>query len=186
MDEKHLDYILRRINLTDANTPFMTSKEEFNTSSNTLKEFVNDDKDCYENGNFITYIFGKEDKVLGITRMKSISFEEFKDEVVKREYFKVDEIEQYTELQVIYMSRAGVTKEIDGLGFGTMLRAFLDAHARSIYDNFLLYALINEVTFKSMLKRFGNEFFKLYKVSEKMHDERWNSYWVILRVFNRP
>lgn len=185
MDEKHSDYFLRRINLTDANTPFMTSKEAFNTSSKTLKEFVNNDKECNENGTFITYIFGKENKVLGIARMKPLLFEEFKDEVGKEKYFKVDEIEQFNGLQVIYMSRAGVSKEIDGLGFGTMLRAFLDAHARSIYDNFLLYALINELMFKSMLKRFGNELFKLYKVSKKMHDERWNSYWVILRQFNR-
>jgi hypothetical protein len=67
-----------------------------------------------------------------------------------------------------------------------MLRAFLDAHARSLYDNFLIYALINELMYKSMFDRFRREFFTLYKVSEKKHDERWGSYWVILREFNRP
>ena len=186
MEEIHVDYILRRITLIDANKPFTTSKEEFNTSSNTLREFVKDDKDCHENGIFITYIFGKEEKALGIARMKPILFNEFKAEVVKNKFFEVGEIEQYEGLQVIYMSRAGVSKEIEGLGFGAMLRAFLDAHARLTYNNFLLYALINELMYKSMIKRFGNEFFKLYKVSKKCYDKKWKWYWVILREFNRP
>ncbi len=186
MEEKHVDYFLRRIALTDVNKPFRTTNEEFNTASNTLREFVNDDKDCHENGIFITYLFGKEEKPLGIARMKPLLYNEFKDEVVKNKFFEVEEIEQYKGLRVIYMSRAGVSKEINGLGFGAMLRAFLDAHSRSMYNNFLLYALINELMYKSMLKRFGNEFFNLYKVSKKCYDEKWKWYWVILREFTRP
>ena len=84
------------------------------------------------------------------------------------------------------MNRAGVAREVDGLGWGTMLRSFLDGHARSVFNNFLLYALINEQMYKSMIKRYGNEFFNLYKVSRKIYDEKWGWYWVILREFSPP
>lgn len=100
--------------------------------------------------------------------------------------FDLEEIEVYADLQVIYMSRAGVSKEVDGLGWGTMLRSFLDGHTRSVFNHFLLYAYINENMYKSMIKRFGNEFFTLYKVSKMLYDDKWKWYWVILREFNRP
>lgn len=84
MEIKHTDYFLRRILPFDANKPFITSKEEFNTPSKTLKEFVREDKNCYEQGVFITYIFGKEDTILGIARIKPLPFIEFKQEVIKK------------------------------------------------------------------------------------------------------
>ena len=84
------------------------------------------------------------------------------------------------------MSRAGVSVEASGLGWGTMLRSFLDGHARSVYKHFVLYALINEQMYKSIIKRYGTEFFELYKVSLKNYDEKWGWYWVILREFSPP
>ena len=186
MEIKHTDYFLRRILPNDANKPFITSKEEFNTPSKTLKEFVREDKNCHEDGVFITYIFEKEDTILGIACMKPIPFVDFKQEVIKKKMFDLEEIEVYSDLQVIYMSRAGVSKEVDGLGWGTMLRSFLDGHTRSVFNHFLLYAYINENMYKSMIKRFGNEFFTLYKVSKMLYDDKWKWYWVILREFNRP
>jgi hypothetical protein len=186
MENKHTDYFLRRIIRTDANHSFITSEEEFNTPSKTLKEFVREDKECYEDGLFITYIFGKENKILGISRMKPMSFEDFKAEVQNRNSFELEEIEEFADIQVIYMSRAGVLKEVDGLGFGTMLRSFLDGHARYIYTHFLLFAYINEKMYKSLIKRFGQEFFTLYKVSKKLFDQKWKWYWVILREFKSP
>lgn len=186
MEDKHTDYTLRRILRTDANNPFITSEEEFNTPSKTLKEYVREDKDCYEDGVFITYIFGKENTILGITRMRPVSFDEFKEEVLKKNSFDLEEVEEYSDIQVIYMSRAGVLKEVDGLGFGTMLRSFLDGHARYVFNHFLLYAYINEQMYKSLIKRFGQEFFTLYKVSKKLFDEKWKWYWVILREFSPP
>lgn len=184
MEVKHTDYILRRILLNDSEKTFITSDEEFNTPSKTLKEFVRQDKDCYEDGMFITYIFGKQDNIFGIARMKSMPFSDFKKEVIENKLFDLEEIKEYTDLQVIYMSRAGVSKEVDGLGWGTMLRSFLDGHARSVFDHFLLYAYINENMYKSMIKSFGTDFFTLYKVSKKFYDEKWKWYWVILREFS--
>jgi hypothetical protein len=67
-----------------------------------------------------------------------------------------------------------------------MLRSFLDGHARAVYRHFLLYALINEEMYKSMLKRYGKEFFKIYKVSNKHYDKEWGWYWAILREFSPP
>ena len=118
--------------------------------------------------------------------MKPMSFIEFKEEVSKKNLFDLIEIEVYANLQIIYMSRVGVSKEVDGLGWGTMLRSFLDGHARSTFNHFLLYAYINENMYKSMIKRLGNEFFSIYKVSKKLYDDKWQWYWVILREFNRP
>ena len=186
MNDKHTDYFLRRILSTDTHKPFITSEEEFNTSSKTLKEFVREDKDCYEDGVFITYVFGKENRILGIARMRTVPFEEFKEELLGNNIFDFEDIENYADVQVIYMSRAGVLKEVDGLGFGTMLRSFLDGHARYVFNHFLLYAYINEQMYKSMIKRFGEEFFTLYKVSKKLYDKKWKWYWVILREFSPP
>ena len=186
MEDKHTNYFLRRILRIDANNPFITSEEEFNTSSKTLKEFVREDKYCYEDGVFITYVFGKKNTLLGIARMRPVPFDEFKKELLGKNIFNLEDIEDYADVQVIYMSRAGVLKELDGLGFGTMLRSFLDGHARYVFNHFLLYAYINEQMYKSMIKRFGEEFFTLYKVSRKLYDEKWRWYWVILREFSPP
>ena len=85
------------------------------------------------------------------------------------------------------MSRVGVSEEVEGLGFGTMLRSFLDGHARTIYHHFLLYAFINESMFNSLIKVFGEkEFFEKYKVSRELYDEKWKKYWAILREFIHP
>jgi len=187
MEDVHTDYFLRRILLTDANKRFETSKKEFNTSSRTLKEFVREDNDCNDDGIFITYIFGKVDDVLGIARMRSMSFGEFKKEILERKMFNLEEIEEYSGLQIIYMSRVGVSKEVDGFGFGTMLRFFLDGHARTIFDHFLLYAFINESMFNSMIQIFGEKgFFENYKISRELYNEKWKKYWVILREFIPP
>ena len=86
MEDRHTDYFLKRISLTDKNRSYRTTKEEFNTPSKTLKEFVREDRDCHIDGAFITYIFGKEENVLGIARMKPISYLEFKKEVLKKKY----------------------------------------------------------------------------------------------------
>ena len=186
METKHIEYFLRRIKASDRDIPFITIEEKFNTPSKTLKEFVNQDKDCDEYGVFITYIFGKEDIVYGIARMKPISFEELKKEILIKESFELEEIKEYEDIQAICMSRAGVSVEASGLGWGPMLRSFLDGHARAVYKHFLLYALINEQMYKSMIKRYGTEFFELYKVSLKNYDEKWGWYWVILREFSPP
>ena len=186
MEHKHIDYFLRRIKDSDSNIPFMTKEEGFNTPSKTLKEFVSEDMDCNKNGKFITYVFGRKKTVYGITRMKPISYEDFKSEVLKKKFFELEELMKYEGIQVIYMSRAGVAKEVDGLGWGTMLRSFLDGHARSIYRHFLLYALINEQMYRSMIRRYRNDFFKMYKVSNKLFDEKWGWYWVILREVSPP
>ncbi|MFX1259530.1 MAG: hypothetical protein ACFFAN_16875 [Promethearchaeota archaeon] len=98
-------------------------------------------------------------KETAIARMKPMSFQDFKEEIIKGKLFDLEELEGYIDLKVIYISRAGVSKEVDGLGFGSMLRSFLDAHARLAYKHFLLYAYINENMYKSMIKRFGEEFF---------------------------
>ena len=37
--------------------------------------------------------------------------------------------------------------------------------------------------YKSMIKRYGNEFLSLYKVSKKQYDDKWKWYWVILRAY---
>lgn len=186
MEYKHIDYFLRRIKDSDSNISFITEEEGFNTPSKTLKEFISQDMDCNENGVFITYVFGKEKIVYGIARMKPLAYEDFKTEMIDSNSFVLEELLKYEGCQIIYISRAGVAKEKDGLGWGTMLRSFLDGHARSIYRHFLLYALINEHMYKSMIKSYGNEFFKLYKVSNKLFDEKWGWHWVILREFSPP
>ena len=88
MDSKHIDYFLKRIQVSDNDKPFITTEEEFNTPSKTLKEFVNQDKDCNENGVFITYIFGNEEIVYGIARMKPISFEVLKQEIISNNLYE--------------------------------------------------------------------------------------------------
>jgi len=186
MKIEHVDYFLRRINLDDIDVYFETSSESFNTDSRTLKEFVFQDMECSETGQFITYIFGKTEKIIGMARMQIMSFEEFQKEIIENKFFSVGEIERYMDLSVVYMSRAGISKKFEGLGFGTMLRSFLDAHARSIFKEFLLYALINEEMHRSMILRYGNEFLSLYKVSNRFYDKKWKWYWVILRKFSPP
>lgn len=186
MEEKHADYLLRRILPIDARKRFETSTIGFNTPSKTLEEFVREDKNCYEDGKYITYLFGKEDIVLGIARMKPMSFEEFRDDILEKNVFEFHEIEEYSELQILYMSRVGISSVIDGLGFGTMLRSFLDGHARSNFDQFLLYALVNKKMLESLIKIKGKKgFFETYKISRELYDEKWKYYWVILREFNR-
>ena len=180
MEDKHKDYFLRRIRDSDSDKPFITIEEGFNTPSKTLKEFVSQDIDCNDKGVFITYVFGMEKNVYGIARLKPLAFEDFQTEMINNNSFELEELMEYKGIQVIYMSRAGVAKEVDGLGWGTMLRSFLDGHARSIYRHFLLYALINEQMYKSMIKRHGNEFYRLYTVSNKLFDKSWGWYWVIL------
>jgi len=184
MKNEHVDYFLRRINPDDANTYFETSNNSFNTDSRTLKEFVFQDKECSETGQFITYIFGKTEKIIGMARMQVMTFEDFQKEIIENQFFSADEIENYRDLPIVYMSRAGISKNFEGLGFRTMLRSFLDAHTRSILKEFLLYALINEDMHKSMIQRYGNEFLSLYKVSNRFYDKVWKWYWVILRKFS--
>lgn len=154
--------------------------------SKTLREYVQEDENCSDKGNFITYIFGKVETVLGIARMKIMTFNNFREEINIKKFFSAEDIEEFKGLPVVYMSRAGVSKDVDGLGFGTMLRSFLDGHTRTILKKFLLYALINENMHKSMILRYGNEFFSLYKVSKRFYDDRWKWYWVILREFSLP
>ncbi len=184
MKDKHTDYFLRRITQNDVERSFQTIREEFNTSSRTLKAYVKEDRDCNDDGVFITYVFGKYEKIYGIARMRPMSFDDFKQEILKKEIFNLNLIKEYANSQVLYMSRVGVSKDVDGLGFGVMLRSFLDGHARTIFSNFLLYAYINESMFDSMIRTFGEkEFFKKYKVSKQLYDEKWKNNWVILREF---
>ena len=186
MEEIHTDYFLRRILPTDASRPFVTSTIVFNTPSNTLEEFVLEDIDCHGDGKCITYIFGKEDTIIGVARMKPMSFEEFRNEINEKNIFEYEEIEAYSDIQILYMSRVGVSSAFEDLGFGTMLRSFLDGHARSNFNHFLLYALINEKMLQSLIKIKGKrEFFETYKISRELYDEKWKYYWVILREFNR-
>jgi hypothetical protein len=184
MEAKHTDYFLRRITNNDSDKSFQTIREAFNTPSRSLKEYVKEDRDCNDDGVFITYIFGEEETIYGVARMKPLSFADFKQEILEKEIFDSPIIEEYVNLQVLYMSRVGVSKEVEGLGFGVMLRSFLDGHARTIYKNFLLYAYINESMIDSMIRTFGEkEFFKRYRVSKQLYDEKWKNYWVILREF---
>jgi hypothetical protein len=184
MENNHTDYFLRRITKQDLNISFETIREEFNTPSRTLKEYIKEDRDCHDDGVFITYLFGKEEKIYGIARMRPMSFDDFKQEILKKKIFDLTLIKEYANSQVLYMSRVGVSKDVDGLGFGVMLRSFLDGHAKTIYNNFLLYAYINESMIDSMIRAFGEkEFFKKYKVSKQLYDEKWKNYWVILREF---
>lgn len=184
MKDKHSDYFLRRITENDGESSFQTIREEFNTPSGTLKEYVKEDRNCNAAGVFITYIFGKEEKIYGIARMKPMSFNEFKEEILKKDIFELKLIKDYADLQVLYMSRVGISKEVEGLGFGVMLRSFLDGHAKTIYNNFLLYAYVNESMIDSMIRTFGEkEFFKKYRVSKQLYDEKWKNNWVILREF---
>lgn len=184
MKAKHTDYFLRRINLNDLDKPFLTLTNAFNTESKTLKEYVNEDRDCNEKGMFITYIFGMEEKTYGVARMKPMSFNAFKQELLEKEIFELNVIKQYANLQIIYMSRVGVSKDLEGLGFGVMLRSFLDGHARTNYKKFLLFAYVNESMIESMIKTFGEkDFFNKYKVSRQLYDEKWKNYWTILREY---
>ncbi len=184
MEETHTDYFLKRVKVSDSAKSFITTEKEFNTPSKTLKEFVRQDKDCNKDGVYITYIFGKKEKIFGVARMKPISFEELKKEIIAKKFFELEEIREYKNTPVIYMSRAGVALEASGIGWGIMLTSFLDGHAKSVYNHFVLYALINEQMYKSMIKRYGNGFFELYKVSLKSYDEKWGWHWAILREFS--
>ncbi len=184
MKDKHTNYFLRRITENDINRSFQTIRGEFNTPTKTLKEYVKEDRDSNDKGVFITYIFGKDEKIYGIARMRPMSFDDFKQEILKKKIFDLAFIKEYANSQILYISRVGVSKDVDGLGFGVMLRSFLDGHARTIYNNFLLYAYINESMINSMIRTFGEkEFFKKYKVSKQLYDEKWKNNWVILREF---
>ena len=139
MKDIHIDYFLRRIKSSDENKPFITTEEEFNTPSKTLKEFVKHDQDCYEDGVFITYVFGKKEDIFGIARMKPLSFEDFKKEIINHNCFNLEEIKEYENFQVIYMSRAGVAREMDGLG-GQCLDPF-QTDTQDLYIDLSYYML---------------------------------------------
>ena len=124
MKDKHTDYFLRRITVDDENRSFQSIREEFNTLSETLKEYVKEDRDCNGEGVFITYVFGKEEKIYGIARLRPMSFDEFKQEILEKKIFDLALIKEYSNTQILYMSRVGISKKLDGLGFGVMLRSF--------------------------------------------------------------
>ncbi|TFG21613.1 MAG: hypothetical protein EU529_13020 [Promethearchaeota archaeon] len=52
MKDEHSDYFLRRITENDGERSFQTIREEFNTPSGTLKEYVKEDRNCNDAGLF--------------------------------------------------------------------------------------------------------------------------------------
>lgn len=77
---------------------FIAKKLSILLTDASLKEFVKEDKDCNDADLFITYIFGKENKVLGIARMRTMSFGEFKDDILEKKMFNLEEIEEFSSL----------------------------------------------------------------------------------------